>query len=169
MAVLDNNVLSSLAKIGRLELIEGIFDSPCVPPAVVGELRRDASAGYDYVERIDDVKRYRGGWLRVLSPTEAEVELAEDIHDHTLSFTDAVCIAVAESRDRRLLTDDGHVGEIASQRDVAVWDLRLVLEASIEAGFIESRDDLENILAALQDRDNYRFSSADRTALFERL
>lgn len=113
MVLVDTNVSSALAKIERLELLPVVFSSVSTPSAVVDELHRAAVAGYEFVERIDAVTSYNGGWLVVASPSESELSLADDVRDHALSVTDAHCIAIAHQRDERLLTDDAHVGTIA--------------------------------------------------------
>lgn len=169
MVIVDNNVLSSLAKIQRLELLPGLFDSVGTVPAVFDELHRDEVSGYEFVERVDDVKAYRGGWLEVRSITDTELELADDIADATLAFTDAECIAVAHSRDERFLTDDGHAGEMADQRGVEVWDLKLLIEAALVKDHITTEAELSEVVDALREKDGYRFSEADRSDLFDRL
>lgn len=169
MVIVDNNVLSSLAKIERLGLLPEIFDEVTTVSSVFDELHRDEVAGYEFVERIDDSKGYRGGWLHIQSMTEAELQLADEIVDSSLAFTDAACIAVAHHRDERLLTDDGHAGEMASQRGVEVWDLKLLLEAAITKELIESETEIETVLNDLREKDGYRFSDDDRQDLFDRL
>ncbi|GAA0297757.1 hypothetical protein [Halarchaeum salinum] len=84
-------------------------------------------------------------------------------------ITDAECIAVAATREERFLTDDGHAAEMAFQRDVEVWDLKLLLEATLVKGHVETRSELETIIDTLRERDGYRFSNQDRTDLFDRL
>ena len=108
-----------------------------------------------------------GGWLNVISPTESELRRAEDIRDHALSTTDAHCLAVAAERERRLVTDDAHVGTIGEQRGVDVWDLTLLLKAAIRTGAIETDGELSAVIDDLRRCDGYRFSAADRESLFE--
>jgi len=120
MTLVDNNVLSSLAKIDQLALLDAVFDEVATTPTVLDELHSDSVAGYAFVDRIDDLKSYNGGWLQIRSPTESELELTDAIVDETLSYTDAECLAIAEQRAERLLTDDTHLGTTAVQRDDAV-------------------------------------------------
>ncbi|THE65661.1 hypothetical protein D8Y22_06560 [Salinadaptatus halalkaliphilus] len=89
MTIVDNNVLSAVAKIDRLSLLPAVFDRVGTPTAVVTELDRADAAGYDFVSRIDAVKAYNDGWLHILSPTASKLELANEIRDHALSTTDA--------------------------------------------------------------------------------
>lgn len=167
MTVVDNNILSALAKIERLALLPSIFEAVGTPVAVIDELHRAEVAGYEFVERINARKSYNDGWLEIISPTDAELRLAEDIRDHALSTTDARCIAVASERDRPLLTDDGHVATIGQQRGVAVWDLVLLLKTAIRAEHIESANELSRVMEDLRYTDGYRFTSEDEETLFE--
>lgn len=154
MVLVDNNVLSAFAKIERLALLADVFETVRTPAAVIDELHRAAAAGYEFVERIDAVKSYNGGWLTVVPPTERELQLADDIRDHALSTTDAQCLAIAERRAWRLLTDDAHIGTVGQQRGIDVWDLPLFLSAAIEVNVIETQEDLSATVDALRERDN---------------
>lgn len=166
--IVDNNILSALAKMERLNLLNQLFDEVSTTTSVIEEVHRDEVAGYDFVLRIDEIKRYNGGWLEVTSLSENEIESAEEIVDTSLSFTDAECIALSISRDQPLLTDDGHVGEMAKQRGVEVWDLKLLVEACIHTEIIKKEEELENLIKDLEKKDNYRFSERDRKDLRER-
>jgi predicted nucleic acid-binding protein len=169
MVLVDNNVLSSLAKIDRLGLLNRVFEEVGTTPSVLDELHKDEVTGYEFVARIDEVKSYEGGWLRIVSPAEQEVELTEEVLDASLSYTDAECMAIAESRGKRLLTDDGHVGEIASQRGVEVWDLKLLLEACIVKDLVENEAELAGLIESLREQDSYQFSEEDKDDLYDRL
>ena len=167
MTIVDNNILSAVAKVERLELLPAIFDTVGVPPSVIDELDRAEAAGYEFVERVDTVKSYNDGWLEIVPLTATELELAAEIHDHALSTTDAQCLAVASNRDRRLVTDDSHVGTIGRQHGVAVWDLVLVLQAAIQGGEISDPEELTELIEDLRTEDGYRFATDDKTSLFD--
>ena len=167
MALVDNNILSSLAKIDRLDLLPSVFETVGTPPSVIDELDRAEVDGYEFVSRIDAAKSYNNGWLEIVSPTGAELELADDIVDHALSSTDAQCIAIASQRDARLVTDDAHVGTRGQQLGVEVWDLVLLLQAAIHRNVIATSEEVSTLVDELRERDGYRFSEADRNSLFE--
>ena len=166
MTIVDNNILSSLAKVDRLALLDTLFDEVATTPSVLDELHTDDVAGYKFVSRIDDIKRYNGGWLRIRSPTEEEIEQTEEIVDASLSFTDGECIAIADRRTERLLTDDGHAGEIAAQREVDIWDFSLFLEACAANGIIEDETELETLIDELREMDFYRSSQTETERMF---
>ena len=168
MTLVDNNVLSALAKIERLDLPDSVFETVATTPAVLDELHSDSVAGYAFVDRIDDRKSYNGGWLAVRSPTDDELALADEIVDEALSFTDAQCLAVAEHRDERLLTDDARLGATAVERgETTVWDLPLFLETCVGDDHIATPDALSELLSDLQTEDNYRFAQADIDRLYD--
>lgn len=167
MAVVDNNVLSSLAKVDRLTALEVVFDEVTTTPSVLDELHHDTVSGYAFVERINEIKQYNGGWLRIISPTVAEIQLTEEILDPSLSYTDAELIAVAECREIPLLTDDTHVGGVATARDVNVWDLTLFVRAACETEVLETANELQAFLADLGQKDYYEFSDEDEEYLLD--
>ncbi|ERH07610.1 MAG: hypothetical protein J07HN4v3_03255 [Halonotius sp. J07HN4] len=170
MTLVDNNVLSSLAKIDRLELLATVFDEVATVPAVLDELHSDSVAGYAFVDRIDDLKSYNGGWLAVRSPTDAELALTDEIVDDSLSFTDAQCLAVAEHRNERLLTDDAQLGSTAVDRgETTVWDLPLFLETCVTDDHIETQAELSALLTDLRTDDHYRFTQSDTDRLYDSL
>ena len=144
-----------------------VFEDVVTPSAVIDELDRAAASGYEFTEGIDAVKAYDGGCLEVITPTEDERQRADRLRDHALSRTDARCVAITDGRDWRLLTDDAHVGTVAKQRGVDVWDLALLIQAGIRIDVIETAAELSTIIDELKRRDNYRFSDADRDALFD--
>lgn len=144
-----------------------MFEAVETPLSVADELDRAAAEGYDFVTRIDAVKSYNDGWLEIVAPTGAELELADDLGDHALSSTDARCLAIASQRDAQLVTHDAHVGTRGAQIGVEVWDLVLLLQAAIHCDAISTTEELSTPVAELRDRDGYRFSEADRNTLLE--
>ena len=81
MTLVDNNVLSSLAKIDRLGLLNSLFEEVSTTPSVLDELQSDKVSGYDFVNRLDAVKRDDDGSLHLRSPRERDSALTEEIED----------------------------------------------------------------------------------------
>lgn len=169
MVVVDNNILSSFAKIDRLGLLNRIFQDVSTTPSVLDEIHKDDVAGFAFVERIDAIKSYKGGWLQIASPSEREIELTDEVLDASLSYTDAECIAISESRGVPLVTDDRHAGEIASQRGVEVWDLKLLIAALLKQELIQDESALDEFISDLREQDDYRLSKQDRDYLYGQL
>lgn len=166
MVLVDNNILSALAKVEKLHFLEKNFEEVITLPSVLKEVNRDAVKGYKFVEKINEIKSYRGGWLEIISPHNRELKEAEDILRPNISLVDAECIAVAKNRDKRFLTDDKNAGEIASNNNIEVWDFKLFVEACIKNDLLKSADELDQFLEDLERRDYYKFSNKDRNDLF---
>ena len=172
MILIDTCILSSLAKICRLDLLDILFKKHhCyITPAILRELDANRVAGFGFVERIwqliscKDVKNK----VCILSPESKEFELSYGLRgQYKLSFTDCECIVLAKSRNAILLTDDTYLGRVAVGEGVEnVYDLKNVLEANMIEGVIKNRGELEDIINNLRKMDNYLFSEGDLMELF---
>jgi len=167
--LVDNNILSALAKINKLDYLKAISGRVCTTSSVIAELNKAHALGYSFVGKINRIKEYRGGWLKIVSPTIKEISKAESITDKSLSYTDAECIAIAKNRNFIFLTDDRYAAKIALKENVRVWDLVLFLAICIKKGIINSKEELNVVLSELAKKDNYRFTSKDETFLFRLL
>ena len=174
MVIVDNNILSSLAKADRLELLKGCFEEVQTTPEVIHEFRDESIIGFDFVKRIEYVKTYSDGntgWLIVLSLTREENELKDKLieEESGISHTDAECLSVALKRDKILLTDDSKMGEIAIDRGAEVYDLETLLLVSAKKGIISTRDEGKEIINQIEERDYYIFSEAFLDNFFSEL
>lgn len=179
MAIVDNCVLSSLAKIERLELLKEFFSQDVKsPPSVMAELEEEAIRGFDFVRAIKQVRTFSSArvsskrWLLITSLTEEEEELSAVIMAEAgLAKPDADCIALGERRKEILVTDDAYAEKVAQERQVRVFDLKTFLEACIIKGIIRSLEEVKQIILGLKEKDFYEFRSDDQQALlsyFER-
>lgn len=163
MVIVDNNILSSLAKADQLELLKGCFEQVQTTPDVIHEFRDESIIGFDFVERIEDVKTYsdgKSGWLIVLSLTREENGLKDKLieEESGISHTDAECLSVALKRDEILLTDDSKMGKIAIDRGTEVYDLETFLLVSAKKGIISTKEEGKKIINQIEEKDYYIFS-----------
>lgn len=172
MAIVDNWILSSLAKIERLEHLKDFFSQDVkTPPSVMEELE-EAIRGFNFVKAIKGIKTFSSAslsperWLLVAPLTEGEEELSAAIMAEVgLAKPDADCMALAERRKEILLTDDAYAGKVAQERGVQVFDLKTFLEACIIKGIIKTLKEVKWIISELRRKDFYEFSSEDQEAL----
>lgn len=173
MAVVDNNILSALAKAGKLDLLPSLFGTVRTTPAVHHELRDERIAGFEFVEAILQVVTYGdptdASWLVVVGPTPAEREAAEDLLDHGLAMADAECMSVASARSLDLVTDDQHLGSLARDRGIEVVDLETLLLAAAHGGLFEGGDEARDVVERLRTRDYYSFTKGFDQALGDAL
>jgi uncharacterized protein len=97
VAIVDNTVLSNFAHVSRPELLQAAFDELVIPPAVRGELAEGEHSGQ--VPMVD------WNWLTVIELTPDEKMRADQL-EKVLDFGEAECIAVAQTRNWIILTDD---------------------------------------------------------------
>ncbi len=174
MVVVDNNILSSLAKADSLSLLKRFFKEAKTTPGVMHEFRDESIIGYDFVEKIDEVKTYsetNDRWLKVLSITNEENSQKEKlIEEETgISHTDAECLSVAKNRDDLLLTDDSRLGFLAVQNGIDVYDLETFLLASVKKGVISKREEARKVIKTIEGRDYYTFSESFIEKFFEKM
>ncbi|MEA3324726.1 MAG: hypothetical protein U9Q37_06260 [Euryarchaeota archaeon] len=172
MILIDTCILSSLAKIGRLSLLNIFFKKHfCyITPAILRELNANTVAGFKFALKIDELISYRDvkNKVCILSPESRELEQAVILQEtYKLSLTDCECVVLAKSRNTILLTDDAYLGKVASNEGVEnVYDLKSVLEANIIEGEIGNRKELEEIIESLRQKDYYLFSEGDLMEIF---
>lgn len=173
MILLDTCILSSLAKIDRLSLLDILFRKHfCyITPSILQELNTNKIAGFKFVEKIEEMMSFTDAKNKIciLLPESKELEQAYGLHDtYNLSLVDCECIVLAKSRNVILLTDDTKLGKVAMEEGISkVYDLKSLLEANIVEGAINGRKVLEEIIDCLRRKDNYLFSESDLDELFE--
>jgi predicted nucleic acid-binding protein len=160
--IFDTTVLSNLAAVGRLELLEKRYRKIALTTVEVSdELRRGLQAGYGYLEsvlrQIQTVST--GGWLRIVAPeSEAEHQLRGEF-DLLLDPGEASCLALAMSRGLVLVTDDLAARQLAQERDMLLTGTVGILLALVRDGSL-SLAEANALLAEMMER-RYR-SPVDR-------
>lgn len=173
MILLDTCILSSLAKIEKLSLLNILFRKQLcyITPSILKELNTNKIAGFKFVEKIEEMVSFSDAKNKIciLLPESKELEKAYELQDmYNLSLVDCECIVIAKSRNAILLTDDTKLGKVALNEGISkVYDLKSLLEANIVEGTINGREELEEIIACLRRKDHYSFSETDMNELFE--
>jgi predicted nucleic acid-binding protein len=135
--IFDTTVLSNLAAVGRLDLLEKRYRQVGLTTVEVSdELRRGLQAGYRYLERalqqIESISP--GGWLRIVaSESPAEHQLRGEF-DLLLDPGEASCLTLAISRGLILVTDDLAARQLAQERDVSLTGTVGILLALVRDG-----------------------------------
>ena len=169
MTVIDTCVLSSLAKIDRLDLLRTSFENIIATPSVVNEIEEVGET--EFVKRIKEALYFEEieeeKFILVVSLSSKELQYAHKLKSECgLSIADSECIAVAKMREMLLLSDDKYLGKIAINEEVEyVFDFVTFLEACIVKGIIQ-KEELIEIVSLLKNRDFYEFSEDDRMELF---
>ncbi len=169
MTVIDTCVLSSLAKIDRLDLLRKSFENIIVTPSIVNEIEK--VGGAKFVKRIKEVlyfeKIEEGKFIFVVPLSSKELQYAHKLKtEYGLGIADSECAAVAKIRKKVLLSDDKYLGKMAINEGVEhIYDLLTFLEACILKGIIH-KEELIKIVSLLKKKDFYKFSEDDENELF---
>ncbi len=160
--IFDTTVLSNLAVVGRMDLLEKRYRRVALTTVEVSdELRRGLQAGYAYLEsalpQIETVSP--GGWLRIAMPESvAEHQLRVEF-DLLLDPGEASCLALAISRGLILVTDDLAARQLAQARGVRLTGTLGILLALVRDDML-ALEEANALLAEMIER-RYR-SPVDR-------
>jgi hypothetical protein len=108
--IFDTTVLSNLAAVGRLDLLEKRYGKVGVTTVEVSdELRRGFQAGYGYLENVlQQIQSISpGGWLRIVAPQSLAEHQLRGEFDLLLDPGEASCLALALSRGLILVRRSG--------------------------------------------------------------
>jgi predicted nucleic acid-binding protein len=137
--IFDTTVLSNLAAVGRLDLLEKRYRKVAYTTVEVSdELRRGLQAGYGYLEsalrQIQSISP--DGWLRIVSPESAAEHRLRGEFDLLLDSGEASCLALAISRGLILVTDDLAARQLAHEKDVPLTGTVGILLALVRDGLL---------------------------------
>lgn len=107
MIVADTNLVSTFARIGRLDLLFLVAETDALylPPAVIKEIKAGLHKGLDFLQPLVDCLTGETGFY-ALELSAAEKTLAESLPG-SLNAGERECIAVCVQRpDGKLLTND---------------------------------------------------------------
>lgn len=172
MILVDTCILSSLAKIDRLGLLDILFKKHfCyITPSILKELDINKVAGFGFIDKIEEMVSFNEAKnkLCILATGTKELELAYRLSDkYKLSVTDCECIVIAKLKKAILLTDDSYLAKIAKKEGVErIFDLKSLIEACIIEGGIKQKSELNGIIESLRQKDNYVFSNSNLKQLF---
>jgi len=137
--IFDTTVLSTLAAVGRLDLLEKRYRTVGLTTVEVSdELRRGLQAGYRYLEvalqQIQDISP--GGWLRIVAPESPDEHQLRGEFDLLLDPGEASCLALAISRGLILATDDLAARQLAHERNVPLTGTVGIMLALVRDGVL---------------------------------
>ncbi|MEK7396586.1 MAG: hypothetical protein AAB116_06580 [Candidatus Poribacteria bacterium] len=135
MSVLANNtVITNLALVNRLDLLEKLFGNVYISSEVYQEIEDGIEYGYNFLYRtkqiIDEEK-----WLSVINMETPEIKIFSELTKF-LHLGEASCIAIAQKRKWLFLTDDNDARNYALKFSIALSGTIGVLRDSVYADFI---------------------------------
>ncbi|MYD89302.1 MAG: hypothetical protein F4Y08_03030 [Caldilineaceae bacterium SB0662_bin_9] len=143
----DASPLIVLAKLGRLKLLDDLYGEVLIGPVVKAETidagKTIRALGVAYLENA-----LENGWLRMVRlHTEENSLMASLVRNSRLDRGEAESIALARTRNLRLIVDDKEARSVATAAGVnLVGTAGMLLEA-----FLHRHIDMDELEAVLQD------------------
>lgn len=152
MILVDNCIISSLAKISKLELLKH-FGGIHISPGVFDEAM---DSGISAIER--KVKKAIGIWMHIKVITDRTAIHRIKTDNLKLSYVDCELIYLADKLKCALFTDDRDLGKIAENKfHITIFDLESILLTLKNVGKI-TIGDIKEIIEELERKDSYKFS-----------
>jgi predicted nucleic acid-binding protein len=163
MILIDNNILSTFARVDQLELLFLLFpkDSLGVPPAVYDELTEAVRLGCRFLEPAAEL--ITQGRLQIVPLTATEIA-AKCKLPASFGAGDADCVIIAQQRGTPLLTNDRRVRNSCREQGLTVFDLPQLLRALWENGIL-SRNRVRRLTDEMEVAENLVIRN--KAAIFE--
>ena len=159
MMLLDNSILSSLAKTGKLGILKHL-GKIIITDSVIAEVFR---SGIEIIEA--EIEKALNDWLTVHRTVVDSISIHKYRKTHpNLSMVDSELILTAKKLGCALITDDQDLAHFAEQEHITVFDLGAILLALKDKNILTS-DDVALILAELELKDYYKFSAQKKRLL----
>ena len=159
MIIVDNNILSTFAKIGRLHILFQLFHQSQIGivPAVYNELRIGVRKGYVELKEVMEMVQKKS--IRLITLTEAEIFLKPTL---PLSFDEGELesVALCKSRKITLLTNERSVKNWCVKEDIKYADLPDLLRACWQSK-VMSKKEVKTLIDEIEDKDNITFRSKE--------
>jgi predicted nucleic acid-binding protein len=138
MIVVDNNILSTFARVGQFELLFKLFpkDTLGIPPVVYDEMMAAIRLGCSFLEVANEA--VQNARLLIVPLTSAEIA-AKQALPTSFGAGDVECVILCQTRADILLTNDRRVRNFCRTEGIAVFDLPQLLRALWENGILSQR------------------------------
>jgi predicted nucleic acid-binding protein len=162
--LIDANVLSNLASVDRLDLLDLLQDAIYLSSAAYDETQRGIEEGYEFLAKVD----------RALTDERFSVTTIEGEQEWRLYQTiptklhrgEAMSLAIARCRGWHLLTDDRAARAYARSLGVGCSGTLALLVRAIRVGRL-TMDEANHLLAEMIARARYRSPVRDLRDLLE--
>ena len=164
IVVSDTNVLSSLAAGDSLPMLLRLFARTklCIPLGVRDELQVGLDKGRTYLEPIFRAITAQQIDVVPLSPEEEQLMQA---YPHRLNFGERQAIALAQTRNAILLSNDKRALRYCQQQSIRTVNLVGILRL-LWVRHIMSQDEVRILIPKMEQVENLVLTQAQRTEIF---
>ncbi len=161
--IVDTNILSTFAKIEKLELLFEIMDREelYISTSVLHELDIAENIGYDFVQIIFDyIDEER---ISILSMDDEESDLFLDLPD-SFGRGERESVSISKSRDYIFVSNETRVKNYCDRNDIDIVDLPTLLRRAWKIG-LKEKETVKKIIEEIENKDDIIFK--DISIIFE--
>ncbi|MFO7992359.1 MAG: hypothetical protein R6U61_08745 [Thermoplasmata archaeon] len=150
MILVDTNILSTFAKIDRLDLLEKVLGEMHISPNVLDEVKRAEELGYSHAEKI--LKGIKEGKILISCIREDEVEFLEKVPS-SFGRGERDCVAIALNRDALIVTNERRVLNYCKRNGIAHVRLNTILRKLWKDEIIEEKE-VRDLIHKIEENDS---------------
>jgi predicted nucleic acid-binding protein len=152
----DTDILSAFGKIGRVDLLQGLFQQVHVAPAVYWELLQVERMGFLWVASIKDA-------VELLPLTASESQQAERLSQRypQLGSGEIESFVLAQTHQLLCLTNDRQAKAVARALALPYLDLEEILRA-VKTRQLLTVEALSRVIAEIEEQDHARITAKDQ-------
>jgi predicted nucleic acid-binding protein len=164
MILIDTDMLSAMAKIGQIQLLFALLQTPQlhITPGVFGELAHSFNLERQYA--VDVFALIAADQLQMVYLTQEEATFRDTL-PVTLGAGERESIAIARARDGIVLSNESHVAHHCRTHGVPSVRLPDILRALWVEGIV-SQQEVQVIIHDLQVKDRMQFTPSTLHAIF---
>lgn len=131
MIVVNATVLSNLARVNRLQILEELFGKILIPIPVYEEILKGIDAGYDFLKSIDELVENKDWIILGFFKDEHEKRIFKNLL-YSIGYGEAAGIAIAKGRSLHFFSDDRVARETAKKIGVEISGTLGILKVAVE-------------------------------------
>jgi predicted nucleic acid-binding protein len=149
IVVMDCDLISSFAKINRIDLLETLFPDAqlAITASVYNELLKTKEYGFDFLDKIIQSN------VGLINMQKEERSVFEDfLQDYRIHLGEAEGIAIAKCRDGVFMTNDSRAVRFCEEKGVKVLNLKDVLRKIAVDGIVDKGEMLK-LIRGIENKD----------------
>lgn len=159
MILLDNDILSTFAKVKRLDLLRTLFREEAfyITSGVLEEIQASLADGYSYPQYV--LEEIATGKIKILYLNERELGEMRELPE-TFGLGEKESVAVCNYRKASLLSNEKRVNAFCQAQGIISFRLPEILRALWEEG-VFTKDKVRSLMKEIEEKDRLKFKSYD--------
>ncbi|MBS3782515.1 MAG: hypothetical protein KGY68_07935 [Candidatus Thermoplasmatota archaeon] len=155
MKISISDIISSLAKIDRIDLLKTVFQSPeiQIPVGVYEELERANELGYDFPKKV-----FKATETISMRDVELKAYKQKMSEERDLDKGEHQGIVIAKNRDMKFLTNDKVARKEAKKEKIKTYNLAEIIRAAYLDDEL-NKGEVEGLVKDLKQKDHFSFAN----------